>query len=361
VLVLDAAGHVRVHADPLIGPADPASPSARQAPSPRPARPPAPGGRARTAAARRSVPPALDALLRAGAIDLPTRDIWLAGFTGAKRTAARLRGTRSAQLAAVIDNVRELAADGLLSGSRAPLAFLTLARNRAWWANAPLLGYGQRVGFDGSELVWQYYPGQGIEVQWLGTFGKANGLVKQRTRPDRLRALLDEALALAAARAGGIAWEGLFGFGGGRPPWASALTQGTAVQALTRAAAQLAEPRYLEGARAALGLFETRPPQGVRVATPAGAHYLQYSFAPRPASRHRSSTPAPGRSTAGPAASRTSATTRCCATSCARSASASRRRRWPRRAARPRATRRPSTARSPTASPPTSHAPRRSC
>ena len=33
-------------------------------------------------------------------------------------------------------------------------------------------------------------------------------------------------------------------------------------------------------ARAALGIFRVAPPEGVRVDTPAGAHYLQYSYAP---------------------------------------------------------------------------------
>ena len=60
----------------------------------------------------------------------------------------------------------------LTAGRFAPV-FLTLQRNRAWWAGGPLLRYGQRVSFAGSQLVWQYYPGQGIQVQWLGTFGRA--------------------------------------------------------------------------------------------------------------------------------------------------------------------------------------------
>jgi D-glucuronyl C5-epimerase C-terminus len=134
--------------------------------------------------------------------------------------------------------------------------------------------------FKGSQLVWQYYPGQGIQVQWLGTFGRANGLFQSKTRDPELRALLDEALALAVPRAGGIAWESLFEFDHGKPPWVSGLSQGTAIQALSRAAARLQEPRYFEGARAALGIFRTPPPEGVRVDTPVGAHYLQYSFAP---------------------------------------------------------------------------------
>jgi hypothetical protein len=162
-----------------------------------------------------------------------------------------------------------------------PLAFETLERNRQWWTTGRLLGYGARVGFRGSELVWQSYPGQGIQVQWLATFGKANGLFTGRTYDARLRALLDEALALRATRAGGTAYESWFAFSGGRPPWVSALSQGTGLQALSRAAVRLREPRYFTAARDALGIFRVPPPVGVRVDTSTGAHYLQYSFAPR--------------------------------------------------------------------------------
>ena len=136
------------------------------------------------------------------------------------------------------------------------------------------------MSFQGSPLVWQYYTGEGLQIQWLGTFGKANALWKSRTHDDDLRELLDAALALAAQRAGGIAFEYLFDFDGGRPPWASGLAQGTGIQALSRAAIRLAEPRYFEAARSALGIFRTAPPSGVRIGTPAGAHYLIYSFAP---------------------------------------------------------------------------------
>jgi hypothetical protein len=230
------------------------------------------------AMAATTVPAALDALLAAGAIDQPHHDAWAQSFDDAKKTLKRLHGTRRRQLDAVLNNTRALAAGGLLTAPRAPLAFLTLQRNRAWWAGGPLLRYGQRVSFAGSQLVWQYYPGQGIQVQWLGTFGRANGLWQAKTRDSELRALLDEASRLAVPRAGGIAWESMFGFDGGRPPWVSGLTQGTAIQAYSRAAVRLQNPPYFEIARAALGIFRTPPPEGVRVATPVGAHYLQYSF-----------------------------------------------------------------------------------
>ena len=164
--------------------------------------------------------------------------------------------------------------------SRLPALFQTVARNRQWWASGRLLSYGQRVSFQGSPLVWQYYTGEGLQIQWLGTFGKANALWKSRTHDADLRELLDDALALSAQRAGGIAFEYLFDFDGGRPPWASGMAQGTGIQALSRAAIRLGEGRYFDAARAALGIFRTAPPSGVRIATDRGAHYLIYSFAP---------------------------------------------------------------------------------
>ena len=78
--------------------------------------------------------------------------------------------------------------------------FTTVERNRQWWTTEALLGGSQRVSFTGSRLVWEYYPGQGIEIQWLATFGEANGyyLSHQTTA---LKEVLSEAIALATRRA----------------------------------------------------------------------------------------------------------------------------------------------------------------
>ena len=176
-----------------------------------------------------------------------------------------------------------IAKAGLLTPTRAPLVFLTLQRNRAWWSEGPLLRYGQRVIFAGSQLVWQYYPGQGIQVQWLGTFGRANGLFQQAGRDDELR---------AAARRGARP-------GDARAPAASPGSRSSASTAarrrgsagcrrapalpgaLARAPSRLERPRATSRPPApALGIFRAPPPEGVRVDTPVGAHYLQYSFAP---------------------------------------------------------------------------------
>ncbi|HEY5286490.1 MAG TPA: D-glucuronyl C5-epimerase family protein, partial [Solirubrobacteraceae bacterium] len=67
---------------------------------------------------------------------------------------------------------------------------------------------------------------------------------------------------------------------GGLPTWTSGLSQGTALQVFSRAWSVTHETAYLTAAQQALGIFEMAPPTGVRVATPAGAHYLEYTYAP---------------------------------------------------------------------------------
>ncbi|HEX5927458.1 MAG TPA: D-glucuronyl C5-epimerase family protein [Baekduia sp.] len=221
----------------------------------------------------------LQRLQTASEIDGPTADAYRKTYSSAKTTLKKLKGFRRVQLKAVLANVDATAAGGLFIPSRLPAVFLTLQRNRAWWAASPLPFAGQRVTFAPSQIVWQFYPGQGWQIQWLGTFGRANALWMVRTRDDDLRRLLDEALGLATRRAGGIAFEYLFHFDGGSPPWVSGLAQGTGLSALSRGAVRLKDTKYFDAARSALGIFKVPPPTGVLDQTTAGAHYLQYSYA----------------------------------------------------------------------------------
>jgi hypothetical protein len=226
-----------------------------------------------------TVTAALQRLESSGAIAHTTYLLYQHAFAAAKRSLARLSGTRRDELGAVLANVEAMARKGQLIVSRLPVVFTTVERNRAFWTTQSLPGADERVSFSGSRLVWEYYPGQGIEIQWLGTFGEANGyyLSHQTTA---LREVLDEAIALATRRAGGIAWEYLFEFDGGVPPWSSGLSQGTALQALSRAYSRTHEAQYLDAAREALGLFRTRPSVGVLMRTHVGSHYLEYTYAP---------------------------------------------------------------------------------
>jgi hypothetical protein len=205
-------------------------------------------------------------------------------YDDAKKVEKQLTGTRKAELGGVIRDLDGMAERGAFTvPSRLPALFLTLQRNREYWASQPLLAAGARISFPGSELVYQLYPGHGLQIQWLGTFGRLNGYWSGGKRYDaKAGALLDEALPLATERAGGLAWEYLFPFDGQNPPWVSSLAQGTGLQAMARSATRLKRqeevfPIALRG----LGIFQTAPPEGVRVPADDGAHYLQYSGLPK--------------------------------------------------------------------------------
>jgi hypothetical protein len=96
-----------------------------------------------------------------------------------------------------------------------------------------------------------------------------------------LRRAIDRLVALGSSRGGFLAWEYRFGFGGGSPPWVSAITQATAAQALARAGRVLDAPRYGRLAQEAIGAFAEAAPTGVSApAEGGGRHYLMYSFNP---------------------------------------------------------------------------------
>ncbi len=229
---------------------------------------------------KRTVIGELKRLRDAGSITPEDYALRRAVYEDVKRGTRRLSGVRETIMRSVVATVDDIAARGELTASRLHPLWLTLERNLEWWREGSLPASGRRVEFAGSELVWQYYPGSGLQLQMLANFGKLNGLWGGREN-DRLAFMLDELLPLAAERAGGLAWEYYFSFGGGRPPWVSGLAQGTAVQALARAATRLKrQADVLPVAQRALAIFDAPTPQGVRVPAEHGNHYAIYSFAP---------------------------------------------------------------------------------
>ena len=245
--------------------------------------------RASTKRGRRAVYAALRKQLRRKSIARSQYRRWRATYVRSIRALRRLRGARATQLRYVLTSVESLALRRRLGASRMPVVFLNLERNRQYWRRLPYPAPGDQVSFRGSEILFQYFAGEGLQLHPLSTFKKANALhgACERQEPTcdeaALRRILDEMTALAVNRGRGfIAWEYLFHFGGGTPPWMSGMAQATGIQALGRTAQLLGEPTYAETARRALGAFETRPPNGVRTTGPrGGVHYLQYSFAPR--------------------------------------------------------------------------------
>ena len=232
-------------------------------------------------AKKRTVSSELTRLAATGAITTSERDERVRAFNAVKRTVKRLPkgSTRRNELAGVVGNVEGIAARRSLTGPRLVQLWLTLDRNRAYWSANATGPSTRRISFPGSQLVWQWFPGQGLQFHPLANFAKLNQLWASRS--DDMSQLLDELLALRVPRAGGTAWEYYFAFGGGKPPWVSGLAQGTGIQSITRVAQRTGrQAEVFPIASQALGVFSTPPPEGVRVASGDGAHYALYSFDP---------------------------------------------------------------------------------
>jgi len=215
---------------------------------------------------------------RNGGIDATERAGYLRSWSSALSTERRLSGQRRAELGYVIGVVRRLAKAKKL-GARLKVVFLILDRNREWWAKAGPPGSGARLRFDGSRVIFQYFPGKGLQFHPLANFGQANGYWYGKRNSD-LRSLLDDLVSLSVDRGGFVTWEYYFDYGGS-PPWISGMAQGTAVQALARGAQRLNDPVYLEVAKRALGAFERSTPTGVHSVQGQDDWYPLYSFAPR--------------------------------------------------------------------------------
>jgi len=272
VLILGPGGHVTRAQDPFVPAAapTPAPALAHTAVKPKRKRKP-----------QKTVSSELKRLLKTNAITSSEYATYNGDWNAALSTQRHLRGTPARELEAVIQNIHNMAVAGKLTPGRLPVLFLTLGYNRQWWATGNVPSAGSYVEFAGSELVWEYYAGQGIELQVLGTFGKADGLYTAGPAAyAQMESLLAQMIPLAVNRGGGPVWEYYFQFGGGKAPWTSAMSQGTGIEALTRAYLATKDPSYLQLAHEALALFTAPPPIGVRVATPLGARYVQYTFTP---------------------------------------------------------------------------------
>jgi hypothetical protein len=273
VLVMTRSGHVVLKDDLFASRvAAPASPDEEHM------APLAAAARRQTGVTVRSV---LAHLRRTGAISAAAFQTYLGDFNTALSAERRLTGARAAELESVTVTLHNIAAAGLLTSSRLPALFLTLDRNRQWWTTGPMLSYGQRVEFAGSQILWEFYPGQGIQLTALGNFSKAQAVCADGARYHmECRQILSELIPLAVKRAGGLVWEYYFSFDGGYPPWTSAMSQGTALQALADAYKALRDPAYLAIAHRALPVFSVAPPAGVGVRTRLGLRYVQYTFDP---------------------------------------------------------------------------------
>jgi len=270
---------------------DPALPPAGPGVLPPPSAPPR-AQRAQSEDEKKKGPTVGEAIAKAlakGTITPEAAKRYQDAFNGAKSTRNRLGGPRRAALANVVGTVETIARQRNLTGTRMPALFLQLERNTEFWPKRAIPSPGTRIRFKGSEVVFEPYSGQGIQIQPFITGVAANELWEAcnggvRLNPElecdqrRLRTVLDELAALPTDRGGFLAWEYFFNFGGGSPPWISSLSQSAIIQALARGATYLNDPKYLPVAARGLPAFERAAPNGLRTSLFGGNHYLIYSF-----------------------------------------------------------------------------------
>ncbi len=302
---------LHVHGNRVVAENDPALPGASaELPSTppssctRPAR--APVGR--PAALASSVPAVLRSDRAKHALSAKEYSSYKGIYDKAVSTARRLSGTRRANLQDVIFALDRIARNGSLTVSRMHALFFQLDHNTQFWPSKPLprippptpspCRYFAKKGgfvtpvryvFDDSPLIFEYYPGNGLQLQALANWGKVNALAgaclgvygpNVPCQPDQLKQYVDAMVAIGANRGGFTTWEYWFPFGGGSPPWTSGLTQGTAITALVRSSQVLKDPSYLKIAESAVKAFTTPAPLGVMTHAFGGNWYAEYSFAP---------------------------------------------------------------------------------
>src|SRR5687767_3931905 len=157
VLVLGKDGRVRTQDDEFVKPT--------QMKAPRRPKGHAVAGVAAKKKKKRTVIGELKRLRDAAQITPEDYALRRAVYEDVKRRTRRLSGVRETIMRQVLAEVEGIAARRQLTPSRLHPLWLTMERNLEWWRTGPLLTSGRRVEFEGSELVWQYHPGSGLQLQ----------------------------------------------------------------------------------------------------------------------------------------------------------------------------------------------------
>ncbi len=236
----------------------------------------------------KAVDKALKNALRKHKISRRSERSFRRSYRTARLRRDRLKGQRGRELNYVVTTLEAIALRRQLTPSRMKPLFLIVKRNAQFWLRSRFPANRGYVQFRGSQMLFEYYAGKGLQLQPLANFKKANALHGACVKPTgvacsrtALTKLLDEMVATRVRRGKFTAYEYYFDFGG-RPPWISGMATATGIQAFGRAGQLLDTTKWRKYVRSAYGAFTTPAPTGVLTRGPLGGpHYLQYSFASR--------------------------------------------------------------------------------
>ena len=208
--------------------------------------------------------------LIAGRLDAGQAGQYRASVARTLATWNRLRGDRAKNLAGALHDAAALA--GRYDAPRALTLFSTLDANTDYLGTkaAPRSTIDIQ---DADGVVYRWFPGHGFQFHPLANASKLSNLAPafdSAPAASLAVALVDRAQPTAN---GGLAWDYLFPFDGGRPPWTSGMAQAAFAQAYSRAATNLDDPTYLDTAAKAFTAA-----QALTRGLPVGPWVRLYSF-----------------------------------------------------------------------------------
>ncbi len=74
------------------------------------------------------------------------------------RRASKSKSQARKELDGLLTTTTTMARGNRITVARLPMLTETLTRNAQWWKLGRATGSGQRVQFDGSQVLWQLYP-----------------------------------------------------------------------------------------------------------------------------------------------------------------------------------------------------------
>ena len=158
--------------------------------------------------------------------------------------------------------------------------FLTLQRNREWWTTGRCWARAGASASPAPRSSGSTTPAPASRSRCSAPSARSTRSGPRARRPRSARPSTSCCRSPPSAPAA-LAWEYYFHYRAGKAPWVSSLAQGTALQALSRAAPAAAPPGR------GVPVHEPRPRRSSRPgargrARPGrrGAHYAQYSFEP---------------------------------------------------------------------------------
>src|SRR5581483_2003203 len=125
---------------------------------------------------------------------------------------------------------------------------------------------------DGEGVVYRWFPYKGLEFHPLASFSALANAASAHD-VEKTQSLAYALVDRAIPRGPRLIWEYSFGFGAGRPPWASGMAEALAAQALARAGALLGDERLTAAAARAYAAVPH-----LLTETPAGPWIQLYGF-----------------------------------------------------------------------------------